>query len=866
MALTFEQFQENPNTEKIALVKLQGSVRLIGWTLHTGSIYKVENFDHAAIVSIKDSGAAYAIGSGAGSLTPSQYFHDRPNRTLYLRASDNSNPNSRFIVLTSTYFMANVPVLAPNDLSTGFDIEWLPMVKSTSSFGVEINTDPEQLGIAVEGDGQLTIHNDKSFWDSRFDKVTFENNICFIYSWSRNIPITEAKLIFRGRVQSRTYAQTEIRFNLKDFLNEMKSKLELGIIGDVSGARVPLTFFQTKLRQIYGEVNGFRPQNINQVTENGYLLVGAVSGDSGDLFRIVGVGAESFRAAFRPNDQIYIEQLGIYKTIISITTNSEMFVSEPFTQAQANELFESDFYVKPNLPKRYTNRVWKLANHEIAEPTAEIINVSGPNLFKVDTVDGFDVGSKIKVGGSNKILTVKSIVGGDKIRVEGTLETVPEIGDLITRRSVTNVKINKELLNDFTGYDYNPADSTLTLTQTAELEITPIRTLSGTLTYHADNTVTGSGTQFRTQLDNNSWIPNPNASFENPTFSQVLSVESDTLLKASPYVLLGDLVQSNVKFKRPSYFSEGTDILTCDIIGATENGLSTGKWIRTAPQVVKDVLAKIDLTASVDVASFTNAEDLAPQRIGMVIPDKFNGRTTISHREIINRVSRSVLGVLVQSPDFTLKYEIIRPNRIDTIKRFADSDILSFNILSDASKLFRKVNLTYNFIEYDPDTRENTESLVESVSKIAEFVAGSDKTFEIEAYLVRDAEAQLIANRWKFLFEVARHTINFRTKMRAARLSANEKIDFSHSFVFEKMGAGKRMILDVVSPKKTASDSTIEVDDLGAALSRCGVWSENGHPNFAASGEGDKLYSGFWTDNYGMIANDPDTHGSHLWW
>lgn len=165
--MTYSDYQAQISSQKIVLATVNAAKRLMGWELHSGSIYKITSFNFPVIVSIKDSATALTEVSDLASVVAGTFFHDRDNSILYLETSDSANPNSKFMVMVFKNFYSNVPVHAPNDLSTGFEVEWLPIIKASSAFGVELDNQ-EQLGLAIEGSGSLTFFNDRDYWDGNF--------------------------------------------------------------------------------------------------------------------------------------------------------------------------------------------------------------------------------------------------------------------------------------------------------------------------------------------------------------------------------------------------------------------------------------------------------------------------------------------------------------------------------------------------------------------------------------------------------------------------------------------------------------------------------------------------------------------------
>src|SRR4051794_36153413 len=116
--MNYSQFANQTVSEKIGLCILEASERIIGWTLHSGTIYKFENFTRAVITTVQDSETFLDVGTTILGLNPGEYYHDRVGQTLYLKTSDEVNPNGKFIALTFRMFFStpNGVVTLPYDL------------------------------------------------------------------------------------------------------------------------------------------------------------------------------------------------------------------------------------------------------------------------------------------------------------------------------------------------------------------------------------------------------------------------------------------------------------------------------------------------------------------------------------------------------------------------------------------------------------------------------------------------------------------------------------------------------------------------------------------------------------------------------
>ncbi len=84
---TFSEYKDQSVSEKITLVRMEASKRLIAWTVHSGNVYK-KTWTDGSIVSVKDSGTAYTAVASIAAVVASTYFHDRDAGLLYLPCMD----------------------------------------------------------------------------------------------------------------------------------------------------------------------------------------------------------------------------------------------------------------------------------------------------------------------------------------------------------------------------------------------------------------------------------------------------------------------------------------------------------------------------------------------------------------------------------------------------------------------------------------------------------------------------------------------------------------------------------------------------------------------------------------------------------
>lgn len=857
MAETYEDFQQHTASEKITLAIMEASNRLVGWVLQSGSVYKIEGFDIQIIAAIEDSGIAYDEVADVLSVTAGKFYNDRVNKVLYLRASDSSNPNSRFLFMRQKLFFANRPMHLPSDLANGTPVYWEPQIQATSQFGVELDN-RNQLGIAIEGSGQLTLANDNIFWPANYDKLIFENHMVRIYSFGTDLngkllPASEAKLLYRGKIVSKTYSRSKISFKLNDLLSQLRGEINVPLLSEIIGARIPDNLSAARQRRIYGRVFGYRPTNIDQVLE-GYPLTGTIDATNG-ISAITGTGT-LFLKELSPDDKLVIR--GEEFTIKSVDSDTTLTLSESYS---GPTLTAEAVTVAPDLPKKYINRVWKLAHHALREPEAIITNSNSTNFFEVDSTRDFFEGDNIFVGafGFGENVPIQRI-SGNFVKTAETLIGSPINGTQVIRPAVQNLKINNVELVFDRDFSVDALNGELTLSEDAEFNVTPIRSVNGALTFTAlSRTVIGVNTTFASQLQPGMFI-RLEGQFD---FFEILAVNSDVellLRTTATYSGTGD-----ANYKPVIAFNPDEDVLSCDVLGVTENGSTDGAFIVVGAQIVKHLIEDAGIT-DIDSSSFAVAQDLAEAHLGLVIPDKFDEKKPDQYRQAIARVNQSIFGSLIQDNDFLLQYNVLSPKKPTTIDEFKEHDIISFSVETNNEAMVKTVNINYKLQEFDPAVLMDSQQIESDTSSIAALVVRTERTKDIDTLFIDQENARIYASRWAFVLELGSGIVTIDTKMQAAHLQVNNVIQVIHRKFYERLGGGTRKIAAIQSIKKSGSGVSIEVEDLSNSFTRCGNVTENDAPNFANSTEDDKVRQGYVTDTYGMQDNAKETFGLNLIW
>lgn len=846
--MNFSDYQNQASSEKLVLATLDASKRLMGWTVHSGSVYKLTGVAFPVIVSLEDSGTAYTEATSIETVTASKYFLDRDTQTLYIRTTGSDNPNGRFLVATFRFFFANAPVVLPWDLATGFEVPWEPLISSTSQFGVEIDT-INQATEAIEGSGQLKLVNDQDFWPKSFDKLIFENKAMMIYSYHRDLDPSEAKLLFRGTVERRSYSSDAITFSLRDMLAELKNPVPLSTIGSL-GQRSSPSVNLAYQRMIFGRVFGFRPTNLDEVNA-GYPITGTIGATVGSP-TLTGSGT-AFLTQLSPDDQLDIQ--GTKYTIASVASDTSLTLTENFS-ATSNVSGVSPLLI-PDQPKRWINRVWKIAGHALREPVTTTVLGSTVTELRVTSTADFFPGDVIYVGtlGAGERAIVEKVVNSSLLKLATSLIAAPGDGVQIRRPAVQNVRINDVLLAYEQDYTLDATTATLTLKSTAEANAAPIRQLAGSVTFNSNSRViTATGLDAILRPGDLVGLTTQAAYYE------VLAVTDTGATLRTPY--MGATTTGAARYKNLIFDNDA--VLTCDVLGRTEDGTSSGTFIRNGPRMVRTLLSDLGLSGLIDTASFTAAEGYMGQDMGLVIPEKFNDSKQTTYRQIINTINRSIFGSLVQTEAFKLSYIGLRPNKNNAALRLSESDILSFSHEASSQNLVKTSTVQYQPKEYDYLTLKDSIRTKQKSSDTSTYILKTDIEKVIATKLVNESDAEMYASRWALILESSSGSIKLRTKLQGALLEVGDVIDIEHRKLFERLGGSdKRRIVLVERVTKDGSAVNIEAVDLSNTFNRAASIHDS-TANYSSATQDERLYGGYITDTYGLIDNDPETAGLNI--
>jgi len=851
----YSDFTKLSSSEKEGLVVAQAGKRLLGFASYVGNIYQLPLFDYvlASTGGVKAAGVALTEAETLAQVVAGSFFNDREAKVLYVWMSDSSNPNASFVHATIRFFFSQGGRHLPNDLGTGFDVHWLPLLRGTSDFGSELDNQA-LLGTAIEGQGSVQFINDMSFWSDKYDKLYFENQECSVYSWSPLVPIAEAKLLFRGKIQSKSWSLESISFQIKDIFNELRAKVTVADLSDYVGARIPDSQKQYKQRRLYGYVKGHRPANIDQIV-TGFPLTGTITLATGAV-AVTGVGT-TFLKELSIRDEVRFGTDTRKYSVATITSDTAFTISTAYIGPdKAGDTFE---LTRASNPKRYINRQFLVAGHQLKEPSTTVTGVIRPDVILVADTSELVAGDVVLVDGEE--IVIRSVTT-TTLHFETNLSSLPDSGDLVIRPAIDSVYINDRLLTRTRDYTYSAAQATITLDELAEFNVAPSIPVKGTVNFtNASRSVTGTGTQFNSDVKVGGWI----AADGQGEFFEILSIQDDlnlTLRVPATYTTTSAGKQRDVVV-----YDEGRTVLSCNSLGSTVDGLTTGVFVKTAPQMVSHLLTIAGLGGSLEASSFTDSSPLVPQQLGLAIPGSVSEKKAPVYRDVITAINRSVFGSLVLSDNFEIRYALLTPEKPDMAARLLEADTLAFTVESASDKIVSLVRINYNNREYEVTGGDKAFDTAIYTSDSATYLAETEKEFNLDTYLVNQTDAEIYSSRWALIYETAFNSVRIDTALQVSSVAVNDRVKFRHEKLFERIGSNQtERVFSVLGIKRNLTRAKIELDDLANTFARCAAITVDTANDFADSADSELLVNGFITDSFGMIANDQETAGTNLIW
>jgi hypothetical protein len=841
--MTYATTSKKTDLEKLTLAWVEPSERLILWNNVSGAIYKRDVEFYTIGVRQDD---VDLIDASSTALSQGEYYFDESTKEVYVRMSDDSNPQSNFISANYRIHFSDVGIDLPHDLDSGIEVPYEPYIDKVSDFPLGIDN-LSQSGIAVEASGNITFFKN-DFFISYFDRLIWENKNISIYSY---LPEDNSKkLIFSGEIVNKSYS-SKIGFNIRDFIYKLKqpasNKLFKATDGNISEAVIG-----RPKRILYGRVKGVKMQSLDQVLD-GFDLTGTFSVVA-DSTALVGVGS-NLLDELSPEDEIKftVRDVEYSYSIESITDDTNAVLTEE-SEIGATGLTISN---TPKIPYREKNRTFHIAGHKLREPTTTITDPIQLNRLEVDDIADFYAGDTVLI--NSQYVSIKRI-SGDILVLSQNLDTLPSIGASVVKSPIDKVYFNgNEFVINRDWSSLNVTESKLVFENTAEFNVAKPRLLAGSISFTGSSrNISGTNTNFLTQLKSRDWIRSDD--FSHQTWYEVLEVVDDTnLILRVAYA--GANKTSTASQRKNVVYINDESIVTCDCMGK-EN--ASGEWVKTASDVAKDLLIDSGFPVSnLDIDSFTNSDAEGHFITSLKVPLEFQGEM-LNVREIINLINKSVFGSLVTKNDFKIAYDVLSPERPEAATPVIDSDIKDFSI-NTKTKIYGKVIGRYLHQDADRYTGEGASSVYEYENDFVKNIIESSDEKEEEIYLYNLSDVETIIQRKAFIYSLTQSIISVKGGgLFFADKEINDKIYLRLEKLYSRFGSPDDLakIGIISSIKRSGLNVDLELTDLGNLFNRTAAITNSISADFTAADANDKIISGYIVDNDTEL---PDNNSESEW-
>lgn len=829
---TYEEKILEPNSQKVLLAHLEPAQRTILWTLHSGSVYKRTVSLYVIDAKIDTTSLTEVTST---SLSPGQWFFDVEAGIVYIRLSDSSNPKDSFVSLTHRLFMSDTPILHTHDLTEGGNnISYEARIKNNPFFPQEID-DANQLGISLESSGRLTLENTDGFWESIFDKLFWENKTVTLYSWFPDTKLSEAKKIFTGIITDKEYSELTVTFRLKDEIFKLRQNIDLSLFsasdGDISDSIIG-----TPKRRIYGEVKGLSLQSISQ-TLAGFAVTGTLSGTASSQ-TVTGSGT-SFLSELSPGDDLSttVDSDDIIIKVDSVETNTSFTASENIvTSFGGNSVINS-----PEIPYRGKNRTLLIAGHKLKEPSTTITTVVRLNRIEVADVSGFIVDDTVFVNGV--VNEIKRIDGDVLILLQVLVS--PVAGQTVTREPVRDVFFDKSEFSITRDYTVtNTTESKIVFNSLAEFNITSRQKIIGNASFATGTrVVNGSGSNFLADFKPRDWIISGDITHQ--VWYEILQITDETTM-AIRIGYGGSTTSLPGAGKKNVTYMDDDSIITINTVGMERSG----NWIKTASDVVKDIIENDVGLTNIDTDSFDDADIEAPFTMSLKLP-LVKGGPIPRVRDVINFCNKSVFGSLISKTDGTIAFNILSSEKPTDLTELNDDDIESFSVKT-RTEIFRTVTARFNFFDADVNTGESGSDILtaSTTTSFVDNLIGSKDTKDVDLHLFIEQEAEIIAERYALYHSLTQSVVNVKAKLNLTLKNIGDKVFLSLDRLYQRFGSTSKKKIGIVSKISRSAESTeVRYTDLSGIFNRVGTIAPDTANDFSSATDNDKILNGYVVDD-----------------
>ena len=836
------------SSEKITLAHVDARQRILPWTLDSGTVYykDVSNF----VVSVHNELTQLTQVSSVGTIITNTWFYDTAAGRLYIDIG--SDPADAEIIATYRLFYSSAPITTTYDLSgTGTHVEYEARIQRSPGFKHKVGV--EQRLVSIIGNGSLKLINNDGGLDDIFDTLIFDNQSVSIYSWNRDLPITDSRILYRGRITNKRYNSEFVTFEVKDELVDLKANVDLSVFGETENVNNSVK--NNYKRRVYGRVDGLQLQSVDQIAE-GYTLTGTFTGAPGS--KTIDVDSGDILNELSPDDKLIIGTQEFTVDVVSPTGLNGLEVvvtSEPdfaFTNQTATAV--------PEIPVRFKNREFFVADHESARVTKTLQDIVQLNRVQLNDIDGLFAGDFIEFSTGERI-EIKNFAPNNVVVLRKNIIQVPAISSNVIRRPIQELFIQGTRVEDADYTISNSTDTRVTIDTDAEFNIAGLEQFSISMTFtNTSKTITTTDdVDLREVFSPRDWIRPQNITYT--TYYEILAVAEQSITIRTGF---GDpTITDNIEAKRPDYIGDNT-IVSANVLGKTKDGTAAGEWISDGPTAIRDLLLDAGLT-EINETSFTEGSSTNDQIISMALP-LTPGATSVTYKSAIDRLAGSINSVVTLDNDLKIKFKVLNAEMPDSPVEITDYDVISWDMETISGKNIRNSIISYRPQDIIRSTQEKGAEVVTFSSEFVEKYIGTNNTEEKTVHLYDDTDAEIFAHRLVYNQSLGRTDVTINTDLRLEDVEIGDVVIIDFARMFKRFGdsTSRKKACIVIGKKLDGSRTQLDLTDYGNILNRSSIITPNDAPDWTSATEDEKLKYGYITDQQGIVNNEEDTANIHL--
>lgn len=830
MTLTYSDYANKTSSSKLLLCHISAKQRLSVFNLDSGSIYKKQvNY---FVVNVSEDGSDL-VNANNESLSSGEWYFNPETKELYINTSDDLDPKKHKIIVTYRFFFANMPIDLPYDLSTGSEVHYEGRLKSNSPIKKQL--DDEQVGIVLESNTTVSLENTDSYFDSIFDVLIWENAQIKIYTWSEILSLSEKRKIFDGVILDKSFSSTKVLFKCKDSIFTLRTPIQSENFTSDDGT-IKENFLYKPKRKIFGQLKQLQCTPIDSILD-GFEIAGTHTVLGENLKSLLGVESNYLKQVSQGDELVFIsgntEYIGVVESVVD---NFTLTFEDNFPLAIQNK----NLIIRPKIPYRGKNRKWHIAGHKLRSPTTTITSVLQNNRFEVDDVSELFAGDVITVDGftgtilrvSNNYIVLRSNLQGKK----------PQVGDVVKKEPVSKVYIDgREILinRDFTINNTN-TEAIINLSELVEFNIAPVVDFQTELKFtQGSNIVEVTNGNPKTEISIRDWIQSSDDL--NPNWYEVLQVTENEIEIRENYSTA--TVTGIGRYKNVNLINDNS-VITVDCLGMERDG----KWIKTVPDTVLELLETDAKLKNINYESFLDANNNAPYIASYAIPKKIgNTNDTISNS--ISELNLSIFGSLVIDNDYDLKYFALTSDRPNDLNEVNDDDLIDEPRIKTKNKIVRKVSAQYRFFS-DKFNGEQSFSLYEYENQFVDDLIGVTTEDTIKIHLFRDYAVKEISERHSLYNSMSQSIITIKGKLNFALKELNSKIYLKLDRLYNRFGNGEKRKIGIINSVVNNDNTvTLEINDLGNSFNRVAVICDDNSSDYSSSNDSERIFNSYIVDD-----------------